>query len=280
MSLGFDREMVLVNLGDSAELYATVYDVDNQPIPPDDLLSVHFTVQRPDGESHVLDGVIQDDGTGALIYDSTDIIGQYRVVATFTQTNGAKKSVRQDFRVIDPFDPPAPSNTEVVAYYVWKKLEDCFDAEDEGPWLRDMTLNYFNESKMSAFIADALFELNELPVRTNLTIDYFFHAPGDPSADLPLLVKGTLLPVIRHMMRSYVEQPTPQGMNAPWQDRRDYLQRWGTVYQIEKEAYDKAAALFKRRFMGLGHSSLLVDTKAGRLLPAPLRVRTIGRGYW
>ncbi|WP_156027840.1 hypothetical protein [Candidatus Solirubrobacter pratensis] len=281
MSLGFDREVVLVNSGDSAELHTTLYDAEDTPMNPDDLLSVDFTIQDPEGQVHHAEGILDDDGAGTLIYNATSLIGQYKVAATFTLANGAKRSTRQDFRVINPFDPPAPSYAEVVGTYVWKKLEDCFDAEDEGPYLRDMTLNYFNEAKMTSFIGEGLFELNESPpVRTQLTVDYFFAGPGDPTADLPLLAECVFLPVVRHLMRSYVEQAAPQGMNAPYQDRRDYLQRWGTIYQLEKDTYQRNAAMFKRRFVGFGHSAMLVDTKAGRLLPAPLRVRTVGRGYY
>jgi hypothetical protein len=163
---------------------------------------------------------------------------------------------------------------------VWKKLEDCFDAEDEGPWLRDMTLNYFNESKMGVFIPEALFDINERQPRTTLTIDYFFNEPGDPTADLPFLAQAVFIKVLRHLMRSYVEQPLPQGAQIVYEDRRDYLQRWQLIYQLELEAFEKNLGYFKRRFLGLGTSKLLVDTKAGRLLPAPLRVRTTGRGYW
>lgn len=280
MSLGFDREVDLINAGDTAEITTFLYDDDDVPLTQANLNSVEFLVQQPDGTRVTVAGQLRADGGGVLSYADTSQVGQYRVVATFTTTDAAKRSTRCDFEVIDPFDPPAPSNTEVVGTYVWRKVEDCFDAEDEGPWLRDMSLNYFNEKKMGEFISEGLFEINERHPHTKLLTDFFFLEPGDPSADLPLLASGVFMAVVRHLMRSYVEQPTPQGAQIVYEDRRDYLNRWGTVYQVEKEWFDRNLAYFKRRFLGIGKSKLLVDTKAGRLLPAPLRVRTTGRGYW
>jgi len=81
-------------------------------------------------------------------------------------------------------------------------------------------------------------------------------------------------------MRSYVEQPMPTGVQVAWQDRRDYLQRWREVFDLEKEQYDRWVALYKRGYLQLGHSKLLVAAKAGRLIPAPMRARSVGRGYW
>jgi hypothetical protein len=278
--LGFDREVDVFNLGDTAEVFAYLYAKDDSPQDPQDVVSVEFTVQKPDGNRDTTVGEVGDDGAGVLRYDNTDLTGQYKVMATFRLVEGVKRSVRSDFEVIDPFDPPAPTDTEVVAAYVWRKLEDCFDAEDEGPWLRDMTLNYFNERKMAEFIHEGLFELNERQPRTKLIIDYFFLGPGDPSTDLPLLASATFMAVMRHLMRSYTEQPDIQGAQVVYENRRDYLQRWQAVYQIEKEWFDRQLGYFKRRFMGLGTSKLLVDTKAGRLLPAPMRSRMTGRGFF
>lgn len=280
MSLGFDRDIDLISAGDTAKLVTYLYDRDDALGSPDDILSVAFRIQDPAGEITTVAGAIGDDGEGLLNYSTTTVVGQHRVIATFTLTDGTTQSVRTDFEVIDPFDPPAPSNEEVIGTYVWQKIEDCFDAEDEGPWLRDMTLNYFNESKMREFIREGLFEINERTPPTSLTTDFFFLEPGGPTADLPMIASGTFMAVLRHLMRSYVEQPAAAGAQVFYEDRRDYLQRWQSIYQIEKEWFDRNLGYFKRRWLGLGSSKLLLDAKAGRLLPAPMRTRTTGRGYW
>src|SRR3954471_16988151 len=136
MSLGFDRELNIINLGDTATVIATLYDSKDTPLTADQIESVNFTVQTPSLEREDYDGELQDDGTGLLRYEATNEVGQYLVVATF-QLLEEKRSTRYDFEVVDPFTESDRTPEQVVGDSVWAKLEDCFDAEDEGPWLRD-----------------------------------------------------------------------------------------------------------------------------------------------
>lgn len=283
MALGFDRDYDVVNVDDTAEIYARIFDKDDSPVSANDLLGVEFTIQRPDSTSVTQTGEVQTDGIGFLRYPTTDIVGKYPVVATFTFVSGEVRSVRADFEVIDPFNPPAPSITEIITGATWDKLEDCFDSEYGGPWLRDVTMDRFNRQKIPQFIGEALMDINLVNPPTNATADQFvIEVPAGSGTfpELPLLAEGTLLACIRHLMRSYVEQPLPSGAQIVYEDRRDYLQRWGTIYQIELQTYQRWLALWKRQFLGLGHAKVLVSSKAGRLLPAPLRARNIGRGYY
>jgi len=292
MSLGFDSQLKIVALGDSARLIARLYDDKDQLYSYEDLGAVTFTIQRPaedwdaatsgdryDPVKIVEDGEILEDGTGQLIFEQTDRLGHYVAVATFELVDGTTKSTRVDFEVFDPFEV-VDTATRIVADGVWTKLEDCFDAENEGPWVQDMTLNYFREEKMEKFINDALFDINYQNPPTGLTISDFVNTDNTVTSNYPLLVQGVFIQVLRHLMRSYVEQPMPTGVQVAWQDRRDYLQRWREVFDLEKEQYDRWVALYKRGFLQLGHSKLLVAAKAGRLIPAPMRARSVGRGYW
>jgi hypothetical protein len=291
--LGFDREKNVISLGDTADLYAYLYDDTDAPVDPDTILSVDFTIAKPDNMREELNGIVQEDGSGFLLY-TTDQVGEYRVVATFTFTDGRKQSTRSDFEVHDPFAAVEPPDWDVltvdqkyvamqdiVAERVWDRLEDLFDAEDGGPWMRDMTLNVFGPNKIKDFIDEALFDINVYNPPTELGLDKFaMPIAGKPNPNLVLAVQGTLVAVIRHLMRSYTEMPNPTGGQVTFEDRRDYLQRWGTIYQIEFQHYDHLVKLWKRQFLDLGKSKVLVSNKAGRLLPAPLRSRNIGRGYY
>jgi hypothetical protein len=297
MSLGFDRQLKIVSLGDTARLSARIYDDREQLYSYEDLAAVTFNIQKPaaigngttvkgDGNSYNSpiekdspDGEILEDGTGFLNYDETDVIGHYIVVATFELVDGTKKSAKCDFEVFDPFEV-VEGPIRVIADGVWTKLEDCFDAEDEGPWLQDVTMNFFREEKMEKFINDALFDINYQNPPTDLTVSNFVAKDGTPTSNYPLIVQGIFIQVLRHLMRSYVEQPMPTGAQIAWQDRRDYLQRWQSMYEIEFQQYMRWVALYKRGFLQLGHSRLLVSAKAGRLIPAPMRARSVGRGYW
>ena len=301
MPLGYDLEQRIAYQGDSAELYAYITDDGDSVLGEGDLVQVEFRVQRPSGvgKDTVIPGDIMADGAGHLSYTDTSELGEYLVVATFTLNDGTKKSTRSDFQITDPFEEnlETPVNYEeydslseddkaawqvaIVGNRVWAKMEDVFDSNDGGPWMRDMTMNVFNPAKINEFMDEALFTINVYNPPTDFWIDEFATpVNGRPNENMTIMVQATWVSVIRHLMRSYVEQPIPTGGQITWQDRRDYLQRWGTMYQIENQLFDQLLKLWKRQFLGLGTSKLLVSNKAGRLLPAPLRTRNIGRGYY
>lgn len=270
-----------MNLGDTAELVATIYDSEDNPYTQDELVTVTFVIQAPDGTKTEENGMVESDGTGRLNFNGTTQVGHYTGMATFITPNG-KKSAPCNFETIDPFMEEEPSASWVIANDAWEKFEDCFDSEEGGPWLRDMTLAVFNKTKMENFIDDALIDINMQNPETAFIIDEFVsgEAPVAKTSSAPILTQGLLLQIIRHLMRSYVEQPNPVGAQIAWHDRRDYLQRWQLVYTQEKEQYLRMLALWKRQFLGLGQTRSLVSSKAGRLLPAPMRTRNVGRGYW
>lgn len=242
------------------------------------MASVVFTIVSPSGDETIMNGTITGDGTGLAIFNDTSEIGEYKVAAKFELPNSVFRSVRADFEVIDPFDPPDPTTEQVIARNVWIRLEDCFDSEEGGPWVQDVTMAYFKKEKMPVFISEALFDINQQHPPTDLVVGNFI-VDATPNADFPLLVQSTLLMVIRHLIRAYVEQPLPTGAQIAWEDRRDYLERWMQVYELEEDKYLRYLALFKRQFLGLGKTKGLIDSKAGRLVPAPLRTRYVGRGY-
>lgn len=280
MSLGYDRELNVVNKGDTAQIDAFLYDKADKPLTADDLVAVSFTIQAPDQTKTTVAGEVTDAGVGHLAFDGTTEVGQYVVVASFTLSDGSTKSTRTDFEVIDPFNPETPTQLDVIGEAVWHKLEDCFDAEDAGPWLRDMTLTYFNKDKMGDFVQESIFDINQINPPTELDINTFVLVDGTPTTDLPLLAQATLISVIHHLIRSYTEQPNPVGAQIAWHDRRDYLERWQAVLAPEAQRYERWVRLWKRQFLQLGQARVLVSSKAGRLIPAPMRTRNIGRGYY
>lgn len=279
MGFGYDNEPRVFNLNDSSLLTAVLYDEEDTPYEYADLVSVNFEVQKPDGTRVTVPGELEQDGEAKVLFEQTDQIGQYVSIATFETLEEGHKSTRVDFQVIDPFNPPAPSHLEILGEKVWERFEDLFDASDEGPWLRDMTKNTFTKKKMPRFVDEALFKINQQNPPTDLTLDLFY-VNDQPTPDLPLVTEGAYLAVVRHLIRSYVEQPTPTGINAGWMDRRDYMTRWMQVYQMEYEMWQGWLALYKRQYLGLGHGKLLISSKSGRLLPGPLRSRNVGRGFY
>lgn len=280
MPLAFDLEYTLYNLNDSAEINAYVFDANDAPIPQSELASVLFTVQDPTGNETILNGSITADGTGYARFLGTEYVGHYNTIATFTLASGQVKSVVCSFEVIDPFNPPAPSSLQVIGDMVWAKIEDVFDSELGGPWLRDMTLNFFSKDKMPEFIAEGLFDMNQQNPPTNLTADYFV-LNGVATSEAPLVVEATYLAVILHLVGSYVEQPLPLGGQVVYEDRRDYIERWLQIYEVEMQRYIRWVALWKRRFLGLdGHTHNIIVSKAGRVAGPYMPNIYSGRGTW
>jgi hypothetical protein len=283
MSIGYNHEMN-VNKGDTAEVFAYIYDRNDSLVSEEDLIGVTFSIQKPDGEKEEVVGEIVDVGTGRALFESTDQTGHYTGIASFDTVENGKRSVRTDFEVIDPFKEIVPSPSYVAAILTWQKIEDCFDGEEEGPWLADMTQNYFNRTKMETFLNEALFDINVQNPPTDLQLNSFIRNGQDeeempqPTSIAPLLAQGMLLTIIRHLMRSYTEQPSPVGAQIAWHDRRDYLQRWREVYEVEQQQYQRMLALYKRKFLNLGQSKVLIHNKAGRMMSAPMRTRYVGRG--
>jgi hypothetical protein len=280
--LGSDTAVSQVNLGDTADLYAYVFDENEDAVPAASITSVTFSIQTPDNQETTVSGTIQSDGAGFLRYTATTVLGEYIALATFALTSGEVRSTRIDFEVVDPMNPPTPTGAQILTDTVWTMLEDCFDSEEGGPNLRDMTLAYFGKAKIPFFVPFGLLDINIMQPPTELDIGFFTTpaADGSMNTNIPILAYATLMHVIRHLMRAYVEQPTPAGAQVVYEDRRDYLQRWQTILQQMQPEFDRMVILWKRQFLNLGKSALLVHSKAGRLysqLPG-WRVRNVGRG--
>lgn len=294
MPLGAERDISTVNQGDTADLYAYVFDQDSNPVAAGQITSVNFVIQDPTGTKTTIAGSIQSDGAGFLRYDTNlKPLGEYVAVAQFTLTTGEKRSTRLEFTVADPFAAVVPTRNEVIADHVWTLLEDCFDSEEGGPWLRDMTLSYFDRSKIEQFIPYALMEINNTQPMTDLIVDQFvtivYDVDGvtpigaEANEDIPIVAMGTLIAVIRHLMRSYVEQPANMGSEIAFEDRRDYLQRWQLILQDLVPEYQRWLILWKRQYLNLGKSALSIHSKAGRLYGthnSSWRMRNAGRGWW
>lgn len=282
MSLGVSRPIPPVIQNDTADLVAYLR-INEIPITEDQIVSVSFIVQKPDGTSTTSLGTVQTDGSGFLRWSNTTLIGEYIAQAQFNLVSGEIRSVMVPFTVYDPFNPPTPTQTDLIVDAVQLRLEDCFDSVEGGPWLRDRSLAHFDYTKVADFIPEALLDINVQMPPTNYDLGTFASwstTPGD-NPNMPLLVKGVLLLTIRHLMRSYTEQPMPAGGQVVWHDRTRYQQMWNQIYQVELKDWTEKVRLFKRTELALGHAASLTFSKAGRLYPyGNMRTRGISRGYY
>lgn len=287
MSFGYDRQPRIF-VADSAPLVAYLYDRENEDlVPRADLVEALFTVIRPGDDPtapivQAQPGQITGDGTAEYIVPDAlnSVAGHYIGRAQFTVVSGTgniKRSVPVEYDVVDPFSTPGPQPGDPAVDMAWKKLEDCFDSELGGPWLRDMTLARFDRNKVAELAPEVMLEINSVMPQSSYNMTSF---PWNDRDGTALFAQGLLVATIRHLMRSYTEQPTVMNSTVGYFNREKYQQAWSVMYQIELDRFEKWVQLWKAREYNLSSGSLLVGSKAGRMLPAPMRTRSVGRGYY
>lgn len=289
MSFGYDRQPQGL-LNDSIALRATIYQADDETLVPQaNIHSVTFTIVKPGGDPDFPDvdavaGTVPEDGTGQFIVDPSvnDTEGDYHAIATFNYDDdvlgatGLVKSIPVSYIIQDSFLRTGASPADASVRMCWLMLEDCFDSEQGGPWLRDMTLSVFDQTKLRGLVPVVILDVNLQMPFTSYTEDSFPYTTGDGTA---LIAQGLLVATCRHLMRSYTEQPDVTSSPVAFMDRKRYQQAWKAIYDVEKPVWDKWLNRYKLQSYDLSHASLLLGTKAGRMLPAPMRSRNVGRGF-
>lgn len=287
MSFGYDRQPQAM-LSNSVVLRATLYASDDQTlVPASSIASVTFTIVKPTDDPSTptiaaAAGTVVSDGVGQYLVAPSvnDTAGHYRGVATFTYTDGPLtglvKSIPVDYDIADPFVRTGASPADDAVDQCWMKIDDCFDSEFGGPWLRDMTMNVFDKSKIRGLIPEVLLAINQQMPYTEYTEGSYPYTLHDGNA---LMAQGLLVATIRHLMRSYTEQPDVTSSPVAFMDRKKYQQVWKAQYDVELVEYTKWLKQWKLRTYDLSSSALLLGSKAGRMLPAPLRSRNVGRGF-
>lgn len=287
MSFGYQQQPKSF-IGDTVVIDAYLREVDtDELVSRPDLDTVDFTIRHPD--DGVIPIILQDagviiedeDGHGQYIVPSaiTTKAGEYKAVARFHRNDGRIESVVVDFEIIDPFQAVETDGLSHVIDTAWMKLEDCFDSEvgNAGPWLRDMTLAKFDQTKMRGLLPEALIGINMWQPVTAYDAQSYPYEDGSANA---VLAQALLLSTIRHLIRSYTEQPDVMNSNVGYFDRKRYADAWTKVYQLEDAYFQKMLIMWKRSFFQFGRPAVLVSSKAGRLQAAPMRTRNAGRGFY
>jgi len=112
----------------------------------------------------------------------------------------------------------------------------------------------FDKTKLSKLLPDALYNIGATftPIieytEENFPFDHHSVLAG----------QALLVETIRHLMRSYVEQPLPVGSNVTYFDRRDYLNRWQSILQMEVDKLSAWIDLFKQGQYAFGSTAMLV----------------------
>lgn len=248
---------------------------------------VHVQMVNDQTQTTVVDRDAPRSGVGdyrtQLTSAETTTPGNYTVRWTY-QLGGAAEvhvGLAEIGQASPPYDALAPGMKEVVDQ-VWVRFADLFDSPLGGPNLQTYFQANFGRGRIAQMLRQAVGRLNTIaqPYMT-YTID------GDGGASFPvvqwgpLLEQATYVEVLKHLRRSYVEQPEFVGGSVARLDRRDYMDRWGQVLADEEDDLRNRLSSFKIANMGLGRPSVLVAGGVyGRWAPTRYAGSAAARGIW
>jgi hypothetical protein len=140
---------------------------------------------------------------------------------------------------------------------VWIKFADLFDSPYGGPNLQVYIQTHFGRNRLAQLLPSALQRLNSA---TTPHATYEYNGDSFPFMEWGgLLSQSLYIEVLKHLIRSYTEIPEAiLGTTVSRLDRRDYMSRWQTVYDLELEEFKLDLSRYRMAAMNLGYSSVLV----------------------
>lgn len=201
----------------------------------------------------------------------------------FTYLVGGVAQVTVIYLVVGPAAPAydaLPAGWRSAVESVWIRLADAFDSPYGGPYLQVPRQSSFGRNRLAQLLGMAVGRLNTIsqPQSTYSTSGEFPFAQWGPLAEQALYVEA-----LRHLVRSYVEQPDVQlGSAVSRLDRRDYMDRWSAVLKDAQDDLERQLDSFRMANLGLGAARVLVS---GGVYPrsaseAPLPYGAAARGYF
>ena len=108
---------------------------------------------------------------------------------------------------------------------VKKRLSVLYDTDTEGAFAQ--SVRSWDDDMWAVLFEFAIGELNSaLPTTIDLSLDNYPLSSGAAAYALQLAL---IIAVIQQLRMVYVEQPDVSSTSAPFANRRDYLDRWGTI---------------------------------------------------
>ena len=213
------------------------------------------------------------ESTGTFQYtlnsSQSSVVGNYATTWNYT-ISGSPRIYVDNFVITDqmPYWSNLSYEERQMAANIVHRLDKSFDSTSGGPYLQEL-----NQSGFIMYEEVAMVMSTEVMDYINFEFQPIFSPAYQiginsmvpfPSTYYGVLASQTYAHFLKHIARNYIEQPTPNGMNAAWMDRRDYYNRWWQLYLFDKEVADKQLRQMKRQFMVGSKRSMLV---AGGLIP-------------
>lgn len=207
-----------------------------------------------------------------LTNNDTSVIGNY--VASWVYAMSGTDTLFQSYFAVGGSQPAYDNLTDDfkgIVDSVWARFADMFDSPSGGPNLQ----TYFQSSWGRGRIAQCMSWALD---RINTAAQPYSNYGSDPAGSLfpiatwgALLRQATYVEALKHLRRSYVEQPEFQGSSITRLDRRDYMDRWASVLADEEALMRPQLDNFKIKQMGLGRPAILVSGGVyGRFAPVAM----------
>lgn len=260
----------------------------NTPVDADGDVTLTYYLETQTGTTQVFQRTASHPATGlyevSLTAQDTDQIGDYYGVWAYQM--GGTDETYIVYTVVGESNPAydqLPDTFKEVVDNVWIRFADLFDSPSGGAHLTTYYQAHWSRGRMAQLMGMGLRRLNIIsqPNQT-FTID------GNGGAVFPvtqwggLLELATYIEALKHLQRSYLEQPGFVGGSVTRLDRTDYWQRWGSLLKDAEDEFKSAQDTYKLNFMFLGTPQVLVSGGVyGRYGPTRIAGSVAARPrYW
>ena len=226
--------------------------------------SVTVSMQTLDGSATVFSRTADNPAAGVyqttLSSLETATPSVYRITFNYT-INGIPQVYvgLMEVGVSSPYYDVLSTTMKAVVEGVWVRFADLFDSPSGGPHLQVYFQTRFTRNRMAQLLRVAMNKLNTMS-QPQMTFTLDPAGPQFPVAQFAGVLDSALyIEAVKHLIRSYVEQPMPENIQVARQDRRDYMDRWERVLQMEQEDFTRQSEIFKMAYMGLSKPRVLVS---------------------
>lgn len=214
-------------------------------------------------DDHTGSNTIKKEDTGLFYYTLGPELTQNRGVLTAEwsyTSNGHNFKYTDYLKILDQmptFDRLSDQSKYAIESVTWQ-FADGFDSTEGGLWLQENFQTHWDYEKLAYLLDFAAGKLNNMG-QPPTQFGIFAGQKKFPKDWTFLLTWALKLEVLRHLIRSYTEQPEWRNMDVTYSDRRDYSTRWKEILEEEKPEFKEAVINTKRSLLSLARGSLIVS---------------------